>query len=305
MRNSIEKLHLYKVGISIQDSFNTLIRDVTIKNTKNAAVELFNINTYTEFTIIQNVYIDNCSIGLLFKQPSEGASFSYASTFLEHVAFELWGNQIGIYNQQGANPSGIATHVRFWIHDDNVKAILLEDFNNILFIKPIFECFITNPSNVYPIYYNTNRFIEFKGVIEPQFYGDFTLKVYNPKNYPLYNIIQPTLYHDYANIKIGLDNTYGPALEIKLPKVPKFIIEIYRTFQVGEIITIKIEVVYANGLTKSLEKKFNRPGTYELSSSDIIYLLPYFTNIVDKIKVYCKTNTSSTDVFVRVRFLIH
>jgi len=302
--NSIEKLELNGVGVVINDSYRTVFRDLKIKDA-NTAIELQNLNTWSEFTLIENVDIDNCQNGIVFKTPTGTGRSSYANTQLNHVTFNLFEGQRAIVNESGATPSGIGINNRFWIHGDNTKVIDVYDHNHIWFVNPTFESFVSSPTAVYGIYCEATSFIELPRLTNPRFLGNYTLKVYNPNNYPLDNIVSGGTRYKPDGIPIGVNDQYGTPKKIEARKIPTCAqIIIGGTLATGETITVKIEVVYSNGTVKYIERSYTATGTYTLNPIDFVGLFKYYNDIIDKINVYAKSDQASTSATVTFKWWV-
>jgi hypothetical protein len=111
-------------------------------------------------------------------------------------------------------------------------------------------------------------------------------------------------------VSIGKNNTYSTALGLSPPArriiAPKLRLNISGTFSSNEIITIKVEAVYYNGVTRSIEKKYTSKSDYCFTDTDWLALAGISSTpdqSLVQINVYSKTSKSTTSVSVRAYFL--
>ena len=112
----------------------------------------------------------------------------------------------------------------------------------------------------------------------------------------------------WANVPIGTSDNYGDLVELKSitsmlvnPRVGFVISGINAT--ASEVITVKIEFVYSDNVSVSIEKSFTSDGEYWLDDSD--YYALYRDASADKwivsVKLYAKSNLDSTAATVTGR----
>lgn len=105
------------------------------------------------------------------------------------------------------------------------------------------------------------------------------------------------------NVEIGTNGIYGNGTTITTPSglisYPRIKITWNGVFGSNEMVTVKIESVYTDGSTASIEKSQTQVGILWLTDYDILALLDSEKDII-KFNIYAKTNTSSTFVNVTI-----
>lgn len=111
-------------------------------------------------------------------------------------------------------------------------------------------------------------------------------------------------------VSIGKNNAYSTALGLSTYArriiAPKLRLNVSGTFNSSEIITIKVEAVYYNGVTRSIEKKYTSKSDYCFTDTDWLALAGISSTpdqSLVQINVYAKTNKSTTSASVLAYFL--
>jgi len=165
-------------------------------------------------------------------------------------------------------------------------------------------CKMINPSDysAVPIddaYYNYNIFRDIfvgAGFTDPNFRTESIVSGY--KAY---------FYHTFkktgAGVPVGTDNAYGSAQKIttKSGIVLWFNLRINvgGTFATEETVTVKVEAVFADGTTRSIEKAYTATAS-EWLTTDELYTLFLGDNTIRYLNVYAKSDQASTSVTVDV-----
>ena len=103
---------------------------------------------------------------------------------------------------------------------------------------------------------------------------------------------------------IGTGDTYGPATTVTslsgIIELFKLAITIGGTFGTGETVTVKVETVWDDGSTLSIEKSYTAVSSKTWLTDSEVQSLWKDGNALRKINLYAKTNLSSTTVTVSI-----
>lgn len=308
--NSIEGLTIIDGSIVIENSFMTTIKNCIFINSWDGIV-LSNTNGWTECTVIEYCYFIDVRRGIVFRDPINNGTKSYANTEIRGAWFELRREgSIGIHVEPKANfNEGLIQNVRFWmgsVVERNQTGILVEgSMLNTLMQNAVFESFAHVPQSIYGIALgkDSDPPILGYGVV---FCGNLTRSIYNPHGKWLYGSSGSFRIENIA-VSLGVNNIYGEPQEIgAVPHLSLAIsalnvkVQIEGNFSAGEIVYVRFRFKFIDeSFSKHLEMSFNDTGAKWLTSDDWLEIWPTRT-IISSLVVDAKTTVYASNVTVIV-----
>jgi hypothetical protein len=304
--NEVSGLNIVNATLRIENSFATIISDITIENS-TVAIELDNTDTWTEGTRIDNIHFVNCIESIAFRTPTPNGTGSYASTEITRCFFNMLDNSVGINVEKKAEFSDSQLlNSRLWLGENgnNNQTGLRVDGSmfQTLLSSVVFESFADTPENVYAIVVGENANpapIIDAGV---SFLGDWTARIYNPYNVWLSGT--GSVFRRSESIPIGTSSQYGETVSIHLRPLtissfkPK--IQVQGNMAMGEMVTVRLRVEFVdNVISQNVEKTFTNTTAIWLTDDDILRLFPS-QNIIWAILVDAKSTSASTSASANI-----
>jgi hypothetical protein len=308
--NHIEGITLENGSIIIENSFMTTIKNCVFVDS-NDGIILFNTNSWTECTLIENCYFIGVKRGIVFRTAIGNGTRSYASTEIRRVYFELRREgAIGIYVEHEADfNEGLIYNVRFWMGkpaEKNQTGMLIEgSMLNTVLQAIIFESFALSPQNIYGMVLgkDSDPPIIGQGIV---FLGNLTCGINNPYCKWIYGA-GGSFKMENIPISLGLNNVYGASQEIgQVPHLSLAIsslnlkINVEGNLSADETVYVRLRLKFIDGsLSKQLEIAFEETETKWLSYDDWLSIWPART-IISSIVVDAKTTSYASNAKVTV-----
>jgi len=292
-----------KSNVIINNSFMTRITGFKLDG---ARIVIMADETWSESSILENLYLDNGG-RIEFKSPTGSGAGSYVNTFMRNIMIELRNSgDKGIVVEKDANiGDSLLMNLHIWHHSDNTVGI---DFNGkgrgALVVRPTFESFVSSPTSVYGI--NIGPDAQYPPeLMKPSWLGEFTSRVYNPNGVWLFT--SKTTTKNEVSVPVGTNNNYGDTVVVLGNRggnglvMPIIRIEVGGTFASGEEMYVEIVFELIDGSETSITSgPWTSTGGYTLSLTDLFGALPS-NNVIWAIKARAKSNQSTTNVTVTIK----
>jgi hypothetical protein len=305
--NLISGLKITNGTLRIENSFATTVMNMVFDRC-STALELANINTWTEGTKIENSHFINCTESIAFRTPLGNATGSYASTEISRCFFNLKDNCIGINIEQKAEYSDSQLqNSRMWLGENgeiNQTGLLLDgSMHQTLLSGLVFESFAEVPQNMFAISIGRTAITTPTLDVGVSFLGNWTARVYNPDSKWISGS-GGVFRRINVEVPMGFNGEYSSASVIHARPLTvssfKPRIQVQGSLDNGETITVRFRLeLIDNVVSESVEKVFTNTTTMWLDDDDLLRLFPS-QDVIWAILVDAKSSTSTTNAVVKI-----